>query len=176
MKSLIIGVWLMALGIVSCSSCAKQDVVVADAAPPVPTVVPTPNPPVATTVDAAYQNLSVVLPGTDWKPLEAEGPMMAYISNANKLIVLLEKEETTNTLQQYLLMAIRGIKDSGGTFISLQQVVLNGHNFALLESSKNDVQVFMWVTLKQGAGYSLTCGGPNAAIPCSSIANTIKIN
>lgn len=183
MKNLFIAA-LLAFGLVSCSSCAKKNTVpvvdVPDSPSANPSVPDPPVPPPPATLTATNGNLEVTLPGADWKVLEVSNEMYrAFINENVKSLVLLARESSTSTYPQYILNAIRSVKDAGGTVVSSKQVTVNGHNFVLVESNKDNIQVFMWVTLEQNVGYSISCGGPAEAKPqdlCAAIANTVKIN
>jgi hypothetical protein len=99
------------------------------------------------------------------------------MSKDKKAIVVFVTEKTTATYDQFVLMALRGIKDAGANIASAKQIDLNGHKFVLVESSKNGIKVWLWVTLLNGTGYGLSCGGPNDNHDlCFGVANTLKVN
>lgn len=177
MKKFIIA--LMALGIVSCSACAKKDQT-PDAAPPVPTAsTPDASPPPVTTVTITTGHATLTLPSTDWKKLETDGTVYGYINMTLKNAVVLGQEEFTGSRDAYILQALRSVKDSGGTVNSTKQVTLNGHNFALFEVTKNGNTLWAWTTVESGFGIILTCGGapstPQGDL-CQGIASTLKLN
>jgi hypothetical protein len=175
-KNLIV-ITAISLGIISCSACAKQDQTPIPVPAPVPTVVVPP----VTTVVIRNDNLEATLPNDGWKVLDVpEGSFIkAFINPTLKNLVLLSKQADASTYDQFVLGAIRGVKDSGGTLASAKQVTLNGHKFVVLDVTKNNVQFFMWVTLDNGFGYGFSCGGPVELAPhdlCFGVANTVKIN
>jgi hypothetical protein len=178
MKNLIAIVSFLALGIVSCSACAKQEQTPVEVPAPAPTVVV---PPPVTTVVIRNDNLEATLPNDGWKVMEVpEGaPIKAFMNPTLKNLVLLSKQADASTYEQFVLGALRGVKDSGGVVASAKQVILNGHKFVVIDATKNNVQFFMWVSLENGFGYDVSCGGPVELTPhdlCFSIANTVKIN
>jgi len=181
MKNLIAIISFLSLGIISCSACAKQEQTPVEVPVPVPTVVVPPVPPV-TTVKITNANLEATLPNDGWKVLEVpeDAPIRAFINPKLKNLVLLSKQaDASSTYEQFVLGALRGLKDSGAVVASAKQVELNGHKFIVIDAAKNNVQVFMWVTLESGFGYGFSCGGPVELAPhdlCFSIANTVKIN
>lgn len=179
MKNFVYTVALLCLGVVSCSACAKKDTT-PDAAPiPTVTVPPVPTP---TTITASVGNVSIVLPGLDWKKLESEDTIAGYLNTSKKNVVVLGREPFTGTRDAYILQSLRGIKDVGATLVSTKQVTLNGHNFVLFESTKDISRVWSWVTLESGFGIAFSCAGVQE-VPefsqhdvCFGIADSLKIN
>lgn len=183
MKRILLAATLLAVGAVSCTSCAGKTPTPSgpDAAPsasvtPIP---PTPVP-VNTDITVKQDNWEFVLPTSAWDQAvtcSQTGCPVAYMSKDKKAIVVFVSEKTNATYDQFVLMSLRGIKDAGANIASAKQIDLNGHKFVLVESSKNGVKVWMWVTLINGTGYGLSCGGPadNHDL-CFGVANTLKIN
>jgi hypothetical protein len=119
-----------------------------------------------------------------WKSLDvsqAENPQVdAVFVNAEKLnLIVVMSEDFTGTMDEYVLSAIRGLKDSGGTFNSATQVELNGLKFILLESEKNNTTIWVWVTVHNECGFTLSCGGPSVENLhkdiCTIVASSFKL-
>jgi hypothetical protein len=176
---ILLVVSLLAGGIVSCSSCSGNTPAVSnpDPTPSVSAIPPTPIP-----LDTLVKkdNYEFTLPGNSWNQVETcknAGCPVAYMNKDNNAVVAFMSENTSDTLDKYVLSAIRGMKDAGANISSTKQIDLNGHKFVLVESSKNNVKVWMWITLLNGQGYGLSCGAPDDVHDlCFAIANTLKIN
>jgi hypothetical protein len=176
---------VLALSTVSCSSCAKKnpDPVTPE---PVPTptssttVTPEPPKPVVTAVTVKQDGLELTLPSAEWVAVESPPPhAQAWMNAVKKNGVVVVGEEYTGSYESYVLFALRGIKDSGAQVASAKQVEINGQKFVLVESSKNNIRVWLWVALVGGHGYGVSCGGPDSDPTqkdlCTGIAATIKI-
>lgn len=174
---------LLSLVTISCSSCAKKtpNATVPDAAPSASTTVtPVPPPPAPTTITVKGDSWEFVLPADGWKALnEAPTNSTAFVNPTKNNLVVMVSEAFPGTYDQYVIMAVRGAKDAGATIKSTKQVEVNGHKFVLIESSKDNISVWMWVSLVNGQGYTLACGGPTDPAQqelCTGIASTLKIN
>ncbi len=173
---------VLALSLVSCSSCAKKtpDPVT----PPGPdagtTVTPEPPKPVVTTVTVKQDGLELTLPSAEWVALQNPPPhAQAFINATKKNGVVMVAEDYTGSFESYVLYALRGIKDAGGLIASAKQVEVNGQKFVLVESTRSGMKVWLWVGLVNAHGYGVSCGGPESDPTqkdlCNGIASTIKI-
>lgn len=186
MQKILLFLMIATVGLVSCSSCAKKtpDPTTPDGAPPPSasvTVTPVPPTPVPTTVTVKLDNAEFTLPDGGWTQVQnPPAHSTAYLNMGKKNIVILVSEDYPGTYEQYVLMALRGIKDAGATINSAKQVDVNGNKFVLVESSKNGITAWMWVTWKSNHGYGFSCGGPTSDASqkdlCSNVAGTLKIN
>jgi hypothetical protein len=172
---------VLALSTVSCSSCAKKnpDPVTPEPAPST-TVTPEPPKPVVTTVTVKQEGLELTLPSAEWVAVQNPPPhSQAFMNMSKKNGVVVVGEEYTGTYESYVLFALRGIKDSGAQVASAKQVEINGQKFVLVESSKNNIRVWLWVALVGKHGYGVSCGGPDGDAAqkdlCTGIAGSIKI-
>ena len=190
MKCLIMS--LLALGLISCSSCsscAKNDTIQSECEggscpiTPHPSASPsdstTPPPPTDQVFSGTGWELTVP-PG--WEkinpPQETKDLEVMLLNTEKHNLILLFKEPFTNTSAEYTLEALRGLKGAGATFVSAKQVELNGNKFVLIES-KNGVRMWVWVTVQNGSGFALSCGGPELEDwhkdDCSTVANSLKL-
>lgn len=174
---------LVAAGLVSCSSCVKKDQSVVDASVPTSPVDAAPPPaPSKFNVD----NLEITMPNPGWAPVYMDPHtfkvtgMMPLKNETLQNACILAKEESPATYDEYIIANVRAVKDAGANVRSTKQVEENGHKFVLIESAKDNLHVWTWVTLEKGFGYNFSCGGPVVKIDqqalCSEIANTLKIN
>lgn len=172
---------LATVGVVSCSSCASKP-------PPEPTPVPVEvvdaAPPAPTTVKVTGPNWELTLPGPGWDSNQSCAPdgtcTTVLVNEARKNVVLFVGKPYNGTSDQYVLTAIRAIKDAGANVASTKQIQLNGHNFVLIEANRSDnVKVWLWFTILSNHGYELSCGGVDDGHQlelCSGVASTLKIN
>lgn len=183
MKKIAIALALT-VGTVSCSACGKklpepQPVEAGVTPAPAPPVTPPP-PPAPTTKEVSLGGLSVTLPNTSYNEMTNAPPnAKAFMSTSPKSLVVLIEEPFEGSFDEYAIVAILGARRSGATVHSAKQVTVNGTNFVLVESSKDSITIWMWVTTKDGRGFGLSCGGPDEATQralCTSIINTVKVN
>jgi hypothetical protein len=188
MKRLLFVLPLLIMGLVSCSSCAKQETV----APPcdggsctLPTATATATattPPAPPDQVFSEDDWSVTIP-TGWAKMEPPEPapeLKLFYGNKEKMnLVIFVKEAFPGTNAEYVLEALRGIKDGGGKIAAARQVDINGNKFVLVDSSRDNIRMWMWILAKNGFGYALSCGGPVGDTGqediCTKIANTVTI-
>jgi hypothetical protein len=169
---------LFAIGSISCSACAKKVPVVnvPDAEPSA--TVPPVTPP--TNILVKENDWQFVLPGTNWDKLEMctkDGCPVLYQNKDKKSAIVFLKNPYEYSYDDFIITSIRGVKDAGGVISSAKQIELNGRKFVLVESVKNYNKVWMWLTLLNGQGYALSCGGSGDNHDlCFTIASTFKIN
>lgn len=100
---------------------------------------------------------------SDWVkmdlPEDPDGIEVLLVNDKKNNLVLLAKEKFSGTSSEYVLEALRGIKAAGATFNSAKQVELNEVQFVLIDSDKSGVSMWLWVTVRNGYGYGLSCGG-----------------
>lgn len=186
MKTFLVAVGLVAIGVTACSSCANKtpapstpDVVVAPDASV--TVTPVPPTPVPTTVKVSQDGWEFTLPSSGWDAMESPpAHSVALLNKDRKNIIVMVSEPFPGKYEEYVLMALRGVRAAGATITSAKQVEVNGGKFVLIESSKNGMRVWMWVTLIKGQGYGFSCGGAASDDSqhdlCFGVADTLKIN
>lgn len=187
MKRLLFILPLLILGLVSCASCSKPT----ESVPPCdasscPTLSASASAvPVAPPRQVfAEDNWSLsVQPG--WNKVSA--PVSAddmhvkvcEINTDKKNLVVFISEPFAGTNAEYILEALRGLKDGGYKITAAQQVDLNGNKFVLIDSNQGNLRMWMWVTAKNGSGYALSCGGDNSdptqEDTCTDVANTLTI-
>lgn len=175
--------FLLACGLISCSSCAKKPVLnEVETGPTVDASLVdsgTASDVQDSSLTVGNDNWSFVLPSSDWEPQRNGVDPAVFLNEKEHNLVVFLKEEFPGTTQDYALFAVRGMKEAGATLVSSSQVKINGINFVLIESTKGSVRVFQWVAAKDKAGYGLSCGGldenDHQKTLCVSIANTLNI-
>jgi hypothetical protein len=179
------------IGTISCTSCtsSQSSIPPADAGN-LTTVVssasastkPIASVPIITNLVVANDNWQFTLPDSNWvskNPEQLEVKSIKVNNTTHSLLVFL-KESYAGSYQDYVLIAIRGLKESGAILISSTQVNINGNNFIVTETTANDLRMWLWMTVKNGNGYGFSCGGSATDETqhdiCFSIASTLKIN
>lgn len=181
MKKIILGVLLATIGLVSCSSCATKSPPAPE--PPPVVVVPDAGPDASTTVSVTGEGWELTLPDNGWELQQAcktDGSCLSVMANdelANLMLML--RRASDETLEVFTLREVRAAKDNGAVVKSVKQLTMNGHNFALVEATKDNAKIFVWVTISNGVGYEFSCGGPNGDGRqdklCTGVASTLKI-
>lgn len=168
-------------GVASCTSC-RHDNVVPPA--PVPTVVPTVVvPPLPSVQVVESKKASVVLPIVFQDQHPDTPPNSDYRLFANmtgKELVSLDSQTYNHSYEEFVLEAIRFVKDQGGIVQSSTKTTVGGQDAVVIESSREGIVAWFWLTTKDGVGYTFTCGGQESAGPplhdlCFGLANTISI-
>jgi hypothetical protein len=90
------------------------------------------------------------------------------------------KEPYSAAPEGYVIEALRGIKGAGAKITSSHTAELNGVKYTVIESVKDKVVVWAWVTVKNNYGYVFTCGGDEANTEshhqsCDKISLTLKV-
>ena len=172
------------LGCISCTSCSKS-----------PTTTPSsPNPcengscPLDSGVPQEPENyqefkgdgwsISVT---DDWQRMDMNDPTFQLIlaESKHQSALMLIKEPYQYTGVRYLFDFIQGVGHSGGVVTAVETVQIRGEYFDLLDISKGDLKLWAWVTVKNGYGYNLLCGGasssPEMKDSCFKAVSTFKV-
>lgn len=177
----------LVLGLASCTGCGKKipDPSVVDATPVVDASTdagvdagtsPAPNP-----LTFKGERWEFTLPGEGWKGFgEDTGPNTVVLINPSLMgIIVFEEKNFPGTLDVLSLNNLRAMRNSGATIVSAKQTQINGHNFVLVEATKNSNRVWMWMTANGTFAHAFSCGGPDAAPGlrelCAATASTIKL-
>lgn len=188
----IIGVLLLACGLVSCSSCTGPKT-----GPNVPDG--TVDAGVDAGVDAApvpvtvlQDNWSLTFPNSNWRVDETDAlnalredgdtaKMTPFVNEVERNLIIVATEQIPLNTQQMALLVVRGLTDSGAKILSSKMVSLNNSDFFYIESQRpGDERVWAWVGVKSGTGYSIACGGLDGAsteqfLLCDQLASTFKV-
>lgn len=184
----------LTLSLTACTGCSKKDTTPvctgADCTPPVVPVTPAPDAGVTPAVPS--DTLSQTLSGEGWELVVPEGydtavipegeeqPDVLVVNEVEHSIVLLIKEPFVGSAPEYVINAVRGLSEALATLNASKQVELNGNKYVLLDSAKEGIRVWMWLTVNNGFGYSLSCGGPETEdhheTLCNEVANSLKLH
>jgi hypothetical protein len=170
------------LGLISCSSCVKKNDTVIN---PIPTLDASVGPDlpdvhVDKRVHVAGDTWEFYLPSQAWGLEFIDGsPDTVYYNPQDKNLVVFVKEPVDISSQEYVLFAIRALKESGLSLLESSLVQINGVTYNLLEAGQGSVRLFQWISVKNKVGYSISCGGPTTSFDqatiCSGIANTLVV-
>lgn len=102
------------------------------------------------------------------------------MSNKEKhAVILLVREAFPGTSDAFALTYLREIRDGNINVTSTKQVLLNGEKFVLVTANNNNNTIWTWLAVKNGFGYTFSCGGgsnePWHAADCIAIASTIVL-
>lgn len=129
----------------------------------------------------AQDDWEVSLPSEAWEVQKASGDIKLVAGNKEKHnLIMLAKEEFPGSFEQYSLIVIRSLREKS-KLVSAKTVNLNDRKFMLIETIRSSARVWMWVTVKDGLGYGITCGGVEEDNDqfqhdtCFAVANTLKL-
>ena len=160
-KKLCFILLILVIGLISCSSCAKKNEVTG----PSCTGSSCPLPPHSADPTSSGklfhgETWEIIIPNGWEEESTPDNDTKVYaFNNAKHSIIMLVQESFIGSYADYMTWAIKSITQLEATLISVEQVEINGTTFALIESQKGQAKLFMWLTVKNGFGYSLTCGG-----------------
>lgn len=167
---------LLVCGLVSCSSCST---------PKVDPVVPI--------TEVSNDKWSLVVPSSNWhydltnalnelRDAGDPGTMVILINEVDKNLAIIATELFAGSSQQYALLSIRGLADTGRKLVNTSQVVIiNGVSYVTFESAKaGEPTIWAWITVKNGTAYSFVCGGLESSDAvqhgfCNQIAASLKL-
>lgn len=127
-------------------------------------------------------NWQFSLPGSGWESLTSPNDKVksAFV-NADRGVTLFFGKEplTTQSSSDYIIEAMRTLKQAGATVRSAQQVVIGKNDFLLVTADINSCPLWTWIATKQGFGYVFACAsiGMDAGsdLLCHQIADSLKI-
>src|SRR5271166_1030078 len=130
----------------------------------------------------AQENWRFTVPGEEWittKPPADELKVMVRNQNKEAMVVFL-KEPTDDSMAAYVIGTLRAFASEGNTISSAKQVVINQTKYVKAQIDSQPTTIWVWITVKDGYGYSLACGGdynPEAGATlhdlCDNIATTL---
>lgn len=168
---------VLSASVLACTSC-KSTVPSLPPGPVTATVVEAPKPPQSEKI--TRDDWEFTLPSAGWVHAETPNQFSLVMVNKEKHNMLIMVNEIwAGSVQDYVLMAIKGIRTASASIIALKQISVDGKDFILLESAKENVRVFTLVTVVNGHGYGLSCGGPadedNQHDLCMGIIKSFKV-
>lgn len=167
---------------VSITSCVEKAVPV-----PIPTQMPSASVPdvvlhaPSVPFVVSIEDFEVLLPSNEWRQVVNSKPEIKFLAKNDKLnnLVVVVKEKFSGSYDDYALTNIRGLKDQGAVIVKADQSEFGGAKWVFVSSSNDGVNLFQWITYRDGYGYALSCGGQGVeeqATVCQQIASTLKLN
>jgi hypothetical protein len=89
--------------------------------------------------------------------------------------VVVTTEPFEDSFDAFAILTIRGVRDQGMTLVKTQSLVMNDMPFVSLSTMNNDTKINTLLTVKEGIGYSVSCGGSNNLQDCDVI-KTFKVD
>jgi hypothetical protein len=170
----ILAILLLSCGLISCNSCSKNDT--HTTVPPTASVVV---PPPATTQLVKGDSFQFVIPA-DWSqqsnPLDTNIKAM-YSNNEKEALLMLASQPFLQSQDEFVLLAIRDLRDNGVDIGTSNPVVINGQSYVFMDTEKDNITAYMWLTVKDGIGYQFTCGSRSTELKelCTTFANTLEV-
>lgn len=170
----IVAILLLSCGLVSCNSCSKNNTVTVPTATASVVV-----PPAPTSQLVKGDSFSLTLPA-DWNqrsnPMETNIKAM-YTNDEKEALLMLAAQPFPSSQDEFVLLAIRDLRDNGVNVGLSKPFVINGQDFVVVETEKDNVNAYMWLTVKDGFGYQLTCGARTQDLKelCTSLASTLEL-
>ncbi len=132
----------------------------------------------------AEGNCEFTLPffDTEWMPVTKEVPdgVKVWANPPKHMIVLFTKVKFDGTFEQFSVLNIKDLQESGGHLVAARVVVINGLQLLQLEGTGNNSKVFTLAGNARGVGYMLACSGAieddGVKETCQSIHNSFKIH
>jgi hypothetical protein len=175
-------IFLLAACLISCSHKDKTQ-----ANPPTDVVVVTPSalPTAPPAPKAPYigSSWSLVVPD-GFERGEAKDPSVEgfFINQNKKSLITVVKEQWAGSSQDYAFLGTIALKHAGIATTDPVQLTLNGETVTLIEGNADpeDIHAWVWMTVKNGYGYTLSCGGNGDPSQyrelCTGLFESFKIN
>ena len=133
----------------------------------------------------AQENWQFSVPGEGWVAMDPPAPETKVVTrneSKNCLIIFL-KEGGQAKYADYVVGSIRGFVENGSTIVEIDQVEIHGNKYGKVHLVKASLNIWAWLTTKDGFGYGFTCGGEvdpttkdnSLADLCQNVANTVEI-
>ena len=184
MKNIIVLLVLSVFGLFSCSSCKTSNLKVNNELDAM--VLPIAD---SSALDSAVAN-NVMQVSTDDFDLSLENERQWKVTDIvdlpAKLVLVNDEERTSITIfidnfvgsdKEYSLFILRGFKESGQIFEASESVKINGKDFYLLSTHKDNLFVFTWIFSNKKNSYVLSCAGKKDKLSqlefCNKVINTL---
>jgi hypothetical protein len=158
--------------------------VVALAAPAAPAALPAPVAPKDAFVKLTGDNWSFTCPNDNWVEVKTgreEVLGMANDASEHRRIMLIA-QDFKGPAQIFPLVILSSIKEQGGKVTATKETTVNGNVYNYIATtateSGHQLDVFMWLTVKNDKGYVFMCGGHPAddlSTMCDSVAATLEL-
>ena len=158
--------------------------VVALAAPAAPPALTAPVAPKDASVKLTGDNWSFTCPNTNWAEVKTgreEVLGMANDASEHRRIMLIA-QDFKGPAQIFPLVILSSVKEQGGKVTATKEVTINSNEYNYIATTANEsgqqLDVFMWLTVKNGMGYVFMCGGHPAddlSTMCDGVATTLEL-
>lgn len=129
------------------------------------------------------KNWALFFPQKNWEISKSSNPQIELVAQNPRLAMMFMviTEPTADTFEDYAVANVKTMtNDLGGKLRSVDLVSINQQ--AWLSIFLNNPDVWVWIGVKNGIGYDLTCGGDveldagdSLQDRCQEIANTFQI-
>lgn len=168
----------LCFGMFSCSHV--QTAPVKPPVVPAPVIQPAPKPVVIVTQlqDIKTEHWNVTIP-SNWTELpNEEDVVQAYVSPNKEELVTLEEEPFVGSTNQFATSVLEQLASQGAKPVSVSKTHINEQDYIFATMMIDTTVSFVWVTVNNGNGFGLICGGPAFNIDvekdCRDIANSIE--
>jgi hypothetical protein len=121
----------------------------------------------------------ILPPEWDKKNSDNSDIILLAADQSTETLVVMTKKKYDNSYDQFVLEALRNLRGDGVTLGEASNAIINNVSFTTAETVKDNLRMLMWVTVRNGFGYELSCGGPEANLEsisdCQKIATSLKI-
>lgn len=141
--------------------------------------------PAGSTETITQENWQFILPGAGWEkvPSTNEGIKVVLRNEQSQKLVLFVKEPTAETYDRYVVGNMKTVSQTGAPILGASNLTMHGEKFAVILAGQGNI--WIWITVKDGFGYALTCGGAPATSDggsndpldntCTFIAKSLQI-
>jgi hypothetical protein len=124
----------------------------------------------------AQENWQFTVPGAGWEKVEPanEGIKVVLKNELTKKLVLFVKEPTAETYDRYVVGNMKTVSQAGAPILGASNLTMHDEKFAVILAGQGNI--WIWITVKDGFGYVLTCGGAVAAdVPTQSALDNMCV-
>lgn len=104
-----------------------------------------------------------------------------WIDGTDQLVISITKQDFSDTLDEFVTKNIVSMQKSDINISSAKHTEINGLSYGLLNTSKDVLHMFVWLTVKNNNAYSVVCGGGEQGMPdeiwntCNKILESLEI-
>lgn len=108
------------------------------------------------------ENWQFTLPDVGWEkvPPANEGIKVVLRNEHSQRLVLFVKEPTAETYDRYVVGNMKTVSQAGAPILGASNLMIHDQKFAVILAGQGNI--WIWITVKDGFGYVLTCGGAPA--------------
>lgn len=122
--------------------------------------------------------LSILLPD-GWQEISSPRPdIIIFATNLkSEQMIMIMKEEYNLTYDLYLINTIRSLKQDGIKVSHIEEIDKDNMRFAFLKTSQEEVNVWLWLTVRNRYSLVFSCGSANTKDlnDCAAIFNSMVL-